>query len=418
MTKAKKILIWVVSGAGILLVLIAALALLLPHVLDTDAIGRNLAVELETRYHLRSEQIKISFLPSPKVVMYGVRTTVPEIVTVSVETVSIHPRILPLFTGKFSPAEIELLNPRITARLPEQAPETSEKSSSQRLLRLKERISQFEATLLAAMPGVVIDVRNGALELYAGQDREFFFEEIDLQASRHDERVDFELTSGKSDLWQALTFSGRFDFGTLKSSGELNLTGGNPRDLLRYLNAPLSERIVDSEIDLTLTLSTTGPKSVHADFTASVPQFTFDGGPQSTVMTNGALAGSFAMDNNGIDFSLSHFQFDYPRLNLTASYVERYSDHNVTLNIDGKDTDAASVRSVMLAVNKEDPVVRRIFEIIREAEVPEIHFSAHANSASDLRKTENFTIKGSVEKGARFCSQSGAARIQRQRETC
>ena len=66
MTKAKKILIWVVSGAGILLVLIAALALLLPHVLDTDAIGRNLAVELETRYHLRSEQIKINFLPSPK----------------------------------------------------------------------------------------------------------------------------------------------------------------------------------------------------------------------------------------------------------------------------------------------------------------------------------------------------------------
>ena len=142
MTKAKRILIWVVSGAGILLVLLAALALLLPHVLDTDAIGRNLAVELETRYHMRSEQIKISFLPSPNVVMYGVRTTVPETLTVSVETVSIHPRILPLFTGKFSPAEIEILNPRITARLPEQAPETSAKSSPQRLLRLKERISQ------------------------------------------------------------------------------------------------------------------------------------------------------------------------------------------------------------------------------------------------------------------------------------
>ena len=64
--------------------------------------------------------------------------------------------------------------------------------------------------------------------------------------------------------------------------------------------------------------------------------------------------------------------------------------------------DAASVRSVLLAVYKEDPVVRRIFEIIREAEVPEIHFSAHVNSASDLKKTENFTIKGSVEKGPVF----------------
>ena len=180
------------------------------------------------------------------------------------------------------------------------------------------------------------------------------------------------------------------------------MTGGNPRDLLRYLNAPLSDRIGDSQIDLALTLSTSGPKSVHADFTASVPQFTFDGDHQSTVMSNGALAGTFAMDNNGIDFSLSRFQFDYPRLNLTASYVERYSDHSVTLNIDGKDTDAASVQSVMLAVDKENPVFRRIFEIIREAEMPAILFSAHANNASDLKKPENFTIKGSIEKGVVF----------------
>ncbi len=402
MTKAKKILIWVVSGVAILLILLTALTLLLPHILDTNAIGRNLALELETRYHLRSERIKISFLPSPNVVMYDVRTTVPETLTVSVDTVSIHPRILPLFTGEFSPAEIELLNPRVTARLPEQSSETSPKSSSQRLLHLKEKISQFQATLLAAMPGVVIDIRNGGLELYAGQDRDFFFEEIDLKASRHDQRVDFELTSGKSDLWQALTFSGRFDFDTLKSSGELNLTGGNPRDLLRYLNVPLSGKIVDSQIDLALTLSTIGPKSVHADFTASVPQFTLDGGPQNTVMSNGALAGAFVVDSNGLNVSLSRFQFDYPRLNLTASYVERYSDHDVTLNIDAKETDAASVRSVMLAVYKEDPVVRRIFEIIREAEIPAILFSAHANSASDLKKPENFTIKGSIQKGVVF----------------
>ena len=65
MTKARKIFMWGVSGAGILLVLLAALALLLPHVLDTDAIGRNLAAELEARYHIRSERIKISFLPFP-----------------------------------------------------------------------------------------------------------------------------------------------------------------------------------------------------------------------------------------------------------------------------------------------------------------------------------------------------------------
>ncbi len=255
MTKARKIFMWGASGAGILLVLLAARRCSFRMSSIPTLSAGNLAAELEARYHIRSERIKISFLPFPRVVMYGVRTTFPETLTASAEAVLLHPKILPLFTGKFAPAEIELLSPMITARLPEQTSENSAKSSSQRLLRLKDRISQLQATLIAAMPGVVIDARNGGLELYCGQNRAFFFEEIDLKTSVHAQRVDFELTSGKSDLWQALSFSGWVDLGTLKSSGELNLTGGNPGDLVRYLNTLLIRQDRRFSIDLTLTLS-------------------------------------------------------------------------------------------------------------------------------------------------------------------
>ena len=184
MTRTKKILIWVISGAGILLFCSPRWRCSFRmSSIPTQSAGAWLA-ELETRYHIHSEHIDIRFLPSPRMVMHGVRTTVPEIFTASVETVSLHPKILPLFTGNFSPAEIELLNPRITAKLPEQAPEASAKASFQRLLRLREIIPQFQATLFAAMPGVVIDARNGGLELYSGQNRVFFFEHIDVK-NRH-----------------------------------------------------------------------------------------------------------------------------------------------------------------------------------------------------------------------------------------
>ncbi len=400
MSKARKIFVWGASGAGIVLVLLAAAAVLLPRVLDTDALGRNLATELAARYHISSERIKISFLPFPRVVMYGVKMTIPDTLTASAEAVLLHPKMLPLFTGKFAPAEIELLNPMITASLPEQTRESSAKSSSQRLLRLQDWISQFQAILLDAMPGVAIDARNGGLEIYCGQHRAFFFEELDLRTSVNAQRVDFELTSGKSDLWQALTFSGWVDLGTLKSSAELNLSGGNPVDLMRYLNK--SDRIGDSQIDLTLTFSTSGPGTARADFTASIPQLTLGGGPQSTVMSNGALSGALTVDANGIDFSISHLRFNYPSLNLAARYAERYSDRSVTLNIDGHETDVATVQSLMLAVDKENPITRRVFEIIRKGEVPAILFRARANNASDLKELENFTIKGSIEKGIVF----------------
>jgi len=402
MTKAGKIFVWAACGAGTLLVLLAAAAVLLPHVLDTDALGRNIATEIEARHHLHSERIKISFLPFPRMVMHGVKMTVPETLKASAESVILHPKILPLFVGKFTPAEIELLNPKITVILPDQAPESSAESSTKRLLSLQDRISQFQATLLAAMPGATVDARNGRLDLCCGQNRTFFFEEIDLKTSVHAQRVDFELTSGKSDLWQALEFSGWVDLGTLKSSAELKLAGGNPRDLMRYLNKSASERIGDSRINLTLTLANNGAGTARADFTASIPQFTISDGPQSTVMSNGALSGTLALDNDGIDFSIAHLRFDSPRLNLTARYAERYSDQSVTLDIDGQETDVTTVKSIMLAVDKENKITQRIFEIIREGEVPRIIFSARANQASGLKQLENFTIEGSIVKGVVF----------------
>ncbi len=69
----------------------------------------------------------------------------------------------------------------------------------------------------------------------------------------------------------SLTFSGWVDVGTLRVSAELNLTGGNPRDLARYLDTPLFKRIGDSRIELSLTLSADGPGNVRADFNASSP---------------------------------------------------------------------------------------------------------------------------------------------------
>ena len=424
MNKAGKILIRGACGAGILIFLLAAAAALLPYFYDTDAIGQNLASGIEARYHIRSERIKISFLPLPRLILYGVRTTIPETLTASVETVVVHPKVLPLFEGKFAPSQIDLLNPMISARLPEHMSEDPAKSVSQRLVLLQESASQFKALLTALIPDVVIDARNGGLELYCGQDRTFFFEEVDLKSSVHAQMVDFELTSGRSNLWQALSLSGRVDLGTLMSSAELSLTGGNPGDLIKYLNNSTSDSIGDSHIDLHLTLSSSGPESARADFTASIPRFALEGGAQNPpgplstststpasskegdrqhmVWSNGSLAGSLNIDSSGIDIAVSHFQFDYPRLNLTGNFTRKQSDQSVILNVEGRETDVATVHNALLAMMKEDKVIRHIFEIIREGQVPEILFSARANNIHDLMKPENLSIKGSIEKGIVF----------------
>ncbi len=403
MAKTRKILIWGGTGAGIFAVLLVALVLVLPQILNTDAIEHTIASTLETRYHVRTERVEIAILPYPRLILHGARMTVPEVLTANAEQVAVSPKLLPLLTGKIMPSSVDMLTPRVVARLPEQsASNQSEAAAHHRIARIRDKLAQLQGTILAAMPGVVFDINDGSLEIYSGQDRVFWFQEIDLRSSVHAHGIEFELSTGKSDLWNAFTFNGRLDPSTWKSSGELNLTGGTPLDAIRYFLPAASQRVSDAQVDLKLNISADGPGNIRADFNATVPQLTLDDELDKTVVQNGLIAGFLVADNEGVDVSLTQFRLDYPRLSITGRYVEKYADQSFGIDLEGRDTDATAVRSAILAWDKDSQVVRKIFEIIRAGEVPTITFSAHTNKASELKKLENFTIKGRIEKGTIF----------------
>lgn len=396
-------MIWGGASAAVLTVLLGALVVLLPWVVDTEAIGRSISAALEARYRVRSERVEITVLPYPRVVLHGTRVTVPEILTASAESVAIVPRILPLITGRFAPAEVDFRSPRVTARLPEQPlAEESEppaRKAHQNVQRLKDKLAQLQAMVQGALPGIVADVDDGSLEIYSGRERVFSFQEIDLRATVHAHGVDLELSSGKSGLWDALTITGWFDAGSWKGRGEINLTGGAPQSLLRYLFPASSFRTADSQLDLTVNVSTDGPGNARAEFTAAVPQITVANGAESRVLQNGSIAGTLRAGGEGMDVELSRCRFDSPRASLTGRYSEKFTSQDCSLEIEAREVDVAAARDVALALGKENRVVQRIFEIVRAGDVPSIVFSAHAKSRAGLKQHENYTIQGRMERG-------------------
>ncbi|MCE5335717.1 MAG: hypothetical protein LLG06_14125, partial [Desulfobacteraceae bacterium] len=88
MSRVRKILLWGGAGAGVLAILLGALVAFLPWIVDTEAIGRNIAGVLEDRYHVRSDRVEIAVLPYPRIVIHGTRATVPEVVTASAQSVT------------------------------------------------------------------------------------------------------------------------------------------------------------------------------------------------------------------------------------------------------------------------------------------------------------------------------------------
>lgn len=412
----------------ILVALIIGTLLLLPGLVDMDAIGRNALATLETRYHIHSEQVRISLFPYPRAIVYGTRVTIPEMLTASAESVVVYPKISALLTGKFRPAEINVMGPKLSIKLPnhangEQRSEAADKESNAwqgeggetaasrdqadrawtaRFARLKGRLDQLQSALASALPGIVFDIDNGSLELYSEKGRAFWFQDIEARATLLANRVEFDLSTGKSGLWNAMTFSGRVDPKTGKGNGEINFTGCSPQDLIAYFFPSATYRVSESLIDGTFLLSGNGNKDARADFNATVSKITVEDGEEKTTLTNGSVTGSLSLDPQQLDITLSRFRFDDPRLSLTGSYVNNFAARAVTLDLESRDTDAAAVRRTALALDGKNRVSRRIFEIVRGGEVPFISFNSRANSNPGLKNMENYTITGTLDHGTVF----------------
>ena len=399
MSKTRKIFPWVAGAAGVLFLLAASAALIFSYLFNAGKIGRDFQTAIEARYHIRASRIRVDFRPFPIVALRGVRAVIPGTLDASVGTVFIHLELLPLLGGKFAPAKIELLKPVVEIRLPPPRALSPESTPSQKLQDLMKNVFRPQAALPAELERMAILARNGALKILLPNGRSFFFEHVDFKSAVRRDGIDFRLTIGQSSFWQTLELKGLADPDSMKGSGVLSITGGDPENLACCLNGSGQCRVGGSLADITAALFYTGPGSFRADFTATVPSFVFGMGPKSMTIKDGFLSGVLLTDAKGIELSIPDFRFNQPHLDLTASFTKRYPDGSISITIDGSHTDAATVRGLLLAANRKTDGVEHFFEILRAGQVPKISFSSRANSVSDLLKLENLTVKCPSEKG-------------------
>ncbi|MGC9195995.1 MAG: AsmA-like C-terminal domain-containing protein [Syntrophobacteraceae bacterium] len=394
MSKARKISLWGACGAGVLLVLATGAVLIFSYLFNTGQIGGDLKTVLETRYHIETRQIRINFRPLPLVTVRGVKTVIAGKLEARVGTVFIRLKVLPLFRGKLEPSTIELLSPVITVKLP---PLPTGGFSFQGFEQILKDIFGPGASLPNKIGQTAVFARNGDIHIFGPKTRCFFFNHIDLTSTVRNDGLDFVLASGKSSFWQTLSLKG-FIGPEMKAWGKLDLTGVPPGRILRALAPSATGRLGGYVSDITAGLYYNGCGNFRADFTASVPSFVFGIAQRTMTIQDGFLAGVMLSDAKGIDVSFSDLRFGQPHLALTASFKKTYSDGSYSLSLEGRDTDAATLRTILLAVNKKTKGVRHFFEILREGIIPRISFSSHANDISRLLKLESMTTKCSVEK--------------------
>ncbi len=394
MSKSRKIFVWGAFATGLLLVVAVASVLVLSHLFNTGVIGRDFKNRLETRYHVRADRIRITFSPFPLVAVRSVRAAIPGRLDASVETALIHLKILPLFAGKLAPSRIELLNPVVCLTLPGPPTAIAPSRSFQDIINA----AALQAGLADRIEDAIVLVRNGTIHIFGPGGLSLFFTHIGFNSAVHNGNLQFQLSTGQCCFWQNLDLKGSLNTGDLKGSCVLNVTGAYPSKLACFLNPAAAGHIDGSVGRISAALSFTG-SGIRTDFTASVPSFVFGVGTRNMTIQDGVVAGQLLTDAKGVELYISHLRFRQPRVSLTATLGAKYSDGSYFLTIDGHNTDIATLHKILFAVNRKTKGVRHFFDILREGQLPEIHFSALANDPTGLLKLKNTTMTCSVEKG-------------------
>ena len=112
---------WLVRGIAILLLLLVAAMLIVPRLIDFPAIKKEIqmAVTSKTGGQVDFQDIDLCFFPRLSIELHQVTLTIPDLTRVSVETLRVLPKILPLLSGELHPAQLDLEAPQLNLKLPE-----------------------------------------------------------------------------------------------------------------------------------------------------------------------------------------------------------------------------------------------------------------------------------------------------------
>ena len=175
-----KKLYWVGAGAVFLLLLLFALAVIVPRVVDSAWLKSTIQAQVakQVKGEFAFQKAELVILPHPAVSLQQVSLNIPETAQVSLVTLRVYPRLLPLLIGNIELDKIVIDNPDFSLPLPEKSAKKPEEEKPFNLNTFLETVSTKLSPVLAAIPDLNIVLEKGTLRLFSGDVQVFLVTDI------------------------------------------------------------------------------------------------------------------------------------------------------------------------------------------------------------------------------------------------
>jgi hypothetical protein len=401
LNRIKKIAIGIIACLFALFILPLAAIFIVPTLIDNETVRAKVRSEIKERAGVDSDfkHLRPSLFPFPHIIVDQVALSIPPGVRGKAVSLTIHPKILPLFRGKVQITVLRLDSAELDYTLPKK-PATKKPASQPFSLhdlgkKVRSVVSRFPEF---KMPDLDFRVINSKVKLFDGGRKLLELTEVNfhLEGPPAKRKLTVHCTSN---LWQGISMSGLLDTRTFKGSGRIQLKQFRPQGLASYLFAGAALQITDAPANVTIDIETDGPGQLQAEADGAIPHLKFGYEKQEMDIENARFKGSFRVDKNSITVTLAELALDDPQLTLSAKLALTQDAPPISLQVKGTQIDLASTRRVALGLSGKNDLVRDVFDIVKGGNIPLITLKTQGHSLSDLVDRDNIVIRGEMHDG-------------------
>jgi AsmA-like protein len=402
MSKPKKIIIGIIVGTATLLV---ALAVLLPALLNTDAINDRIAKTASQAIEgqVDFERIRFSFLPRPHVIISQGRIAVQDSVQGKWVEISVFPRLSALLLARLEVADLKVKQPDFELKLPvSSGGKTGSALSFLKNGDLRQQIEKGLGALAAVLKDVELTIENGHLSVSAQDKAPLEWQDITADLSVSPKRVTVDL-SCRSSFFQKIALKSEADPDTLNLTGTVTLEGLTPHSLITYWRPDTDPVITDGQIDLTLQFQSRDGRNWQTDFESRISSLKVQNNTHGADIGPGALKGRCHFSASQMSIQIDRLDLDHPQLSLAGTLSVNPSEAaGVHLQVTGQNVDANGIRATALSLGGQIPDVLEVFDIVRGGRVPTITVDVQGQDWADLSEFERWRVDGEISDGNIF----------------
>lgn len=395
--KPVRLTIW---GIGSIVVLLIALHVVLPYVVNFDsvrtAIIEAISEALPGQIHFAS--LKPALLPTPHAVIDRGSYSEPERIDLQFSRGVLRPKLWPLFAGRLELDVLEIDQSEISISLP--SAQSTSPDSDQPLTHqaIKKRIGGVLSAVADLAGHGRIEIENSRWRITRGNRFHLELFQVNLEAIGSDQIVQIDM-SGASNLAQRLDLQSQINLKTLNASADLHITGLMARPLQLFLGATQSPWLPETNADIEALVEIREFDLLEALYTIQTPTIRIGESPRSVTVQGCKLAGTARWSEAQLQVHINAMQSASPGINLSGTLTRPAKPAPIILSAAAADLDLSSIRTALLQLAGDIPVLKTICDIVQGGSIPLVKAFHSAPTWSAFSHMDNLRVEARLTGG-------------------